>query len=197
MNILFINSCVREQKSRTLELCNTFLNALPLKEGDHIHELNLSKESILALSLNALEERGRLISENAFDHPLLAYAKQLAQADYIIVGAPYWDLSFPAILKQYIENICVDKVTFQYVDNQSVGMCNAKKQMYISSAGGYIDGIHLGEENFKQVGKMIGLDCWDTFCLEGLDIFGVDVERKMNEAKLELKKLAGNWTYAS
>lgn len=46
--------------------------------------------------------------------PLFRYAKQFAQAADIVVAAPYWDLSFPAILKVYLEQICVTGLTFQY-----------------------------------------------------------------------------------
>ena len=46
--------------------------------------------------------------------PLFRYAKQFAQAADIVVAAPYWDLSFPSILKVYLEQICVTGLTFQY-----------------------------------------------------------------------------------
>lgn len=193
MNILFINSCVREQDSRTLTLCKTFLNALHLEKEDQIKELDLSKESLISLTKETLDKRSQLIAKELLDEPIFAYAKEIAQADYIVIGAPYWDMSFPAILKQYIEQICVDKITFQYVDNQSIGLCRAKKQMYISTAGGYIEGIHLGEETLKQVGDMIGLKNWDTYCLEGLDIYGVDVEKQMEFAKDEVEFIAKHW----
>ena len=34
-------------------------------------------------------------------------AKQFAEADEVIIAAPFWDLSFPAALKQYFEQINV------------------------------------------------------------------------------------------
>lgn len=50
-------------------------------------------------------------------------AEQFAQADEIVVAAPYWDLSFPSILKVYLERVCVTGITFHYVENREEGLC--------------------------------------------------------------------------
>ena len=39
----------------------------------------------------------------ALDDPLLDYARQFARADQILIAAPCWDLSFPAVLRAYLE----------------------------------------------------------------------------------------------
>ena len=44
----------------------------------------------------------------------ISYAKQFAGADTIVIAAPFWDLSFPAILKTYIENIYVTGIVSRY-----------------------------------------------------------------------------------
>ncbi|MGN0989033.1 MAG: NAD(P)H-dependent oxidoreductase [Eubacteriales bacterium] len=36
---------------------------------------------------------------------MFSYAKQFESVDVIVIFAPYWNLSFPASLKTYIENI--------------------------------------------------------------------------------------------
>ena len=45
-------------------------------------------------------------------------ASQFQQADEIVIAAPYWDLSFPAILKLYLENIYVTGV-FRNIPKQA------------------------------------------------------------------------------
>ena len=47
-------------------------------------------------------------------------AKQLISADHVVIGAPYWDLSFPARLKIYLERCSVDKLTFLYDENGKI-----------------------------------------------------------------------------
>ena len=68
------------------------------------------------------------------------YAHQFADADDIIIAAPYWDLGFPAQLKTYIENIYVPGIVSAYNDHgQSCGLCRARSLTYITTAGGAYD----------------------------------------------------------
>ena len=92
MNILFIHACIREE-SRTLVLAKDILSKM---QGE-ITELDLTKENILPLNRASLEERERLLKSGKTDAPMLQYAKQFAQADEIVIAAPFWDLSFPAL----------------------------------------------------------------------------------------------------
>ena len=48
-----------------------------------------------------------------------------ADADDIIIAAPYWDLGFPAQLKTYIENIYVTGIVSAYNDHGSRAACAA------------------------------------------------------------------------
>ncbi len=74
-----------------------------------------------------------------------------AQADEIVVAAPYWDSKFPSILKVYLEHVCVTGITFHYVGYETQGLCKAKKAVYISTAGGFVGAHHLGEEYIQTV----------------------------------------------
>lgn len=107
--VLFINACVRPE-SRTCRLAREVLKRLP---GEP-EELRLYEEPIEPLDQETLEKRTELVARGDYRDPLFRYAKQFAQAADIVVAAPYWDLSFPAILKVYLEQICVTGLTFQY-----------------------------------------------------------------------------------
>ena len=133
MSILFINACVREN-SRTLVLANHVMKDM-LGE---VVALNLSMEPIEPLNTALLEKRERLLREGKLDDPMLRYAKQFAQADEIVIAAPFWDLSFPAKLKIYLEQITVAGITFQYINGRPTGLCRAKKLTYITTSGGPI-----------------------------------------------------------
>ena len=121
--ILFINACVRPE-SRTAELSQHLLNRL---DGE-ITEVNLYKEDLLPLCNKGIEKRTlHDISGEEFE-----YAKQFSKADVIVIGAPFWDLSFPSVLKIYLENITVSGITFEYSEKgRPVGKCKAKKLYYI------------------------------------------------------------------
>lgn len=195
MKLLFIDCCVRgEKESRTYSLCESFLKEARIQEKEiSVKKLSLYKEGIETLSGEQLVLRDSLIKKKEMDHPMLEYAKELAEADYILVGAPYWDLSFPACLKTYIEQTSVTDITFTYVAEGSVGLCKARKMMYISTAGGFITGIHSGEEYMKQICDFYGIGKFEAYSLQGIDILGADVDGMMEKAAKEVKALAADW----
>jgi len=186
--LLFIDCCVRgEGVSRTYGLCKEFFDSL----GDkyEIEVVNPAEENILYMDKYSLEIRDGYLAENDREGGFFDYSKQFAAADRIVIGAPYWDWSFPACLKNYIEKISVDGITFTYEDNQCKGLCNAKKALYICTAGG-VDEVHLGSMYIKELFKRYGINDFDEVTAWGIDIYGNDVKAIMNEAKEKLKNIA-------
>ena len=96
--ILFVNACVR-RNSRTRFLAEQVIRQLNGTVGEvnpvAAAEPITSEEFII----NRTEASGR----KDFTDPAYAPARQFAEADTIVVAAPYWDLSFPAILKAYFD----------------------------------------------------------------------------------------------
>ena len=98
--ILFINACVRPS-SRTLDLATQVLSTL----SGRAEEVKLYNEQLLPLGLEEMELRDKSSKSKDFSHGLFNYAKQFANAETIVIAAPYWDLSFPAVLKSYFEKM--------------------------------------------------------------------------------------------
>ena len=63
-------------------------------------------------------------------------AWQFAQADAIVLAAPLWDLSFPALLKVYIENVSVENITFGCGEAGCYGICQARRMVFLTTRGG-------------------------------------------------------------
>lgn len=183
MSTLFINATVREA-SRTAELAKLVLDGLK----DEVHEINLQNEKIEPLDRESLALRDRLIKECITDHPLLQYAKEFSQADTIVVAAPYWDLSFPSLLKIYLEAVTVCGMTFRYENNAPRGLCRAERLFYITTAGGPI----ISDFGFSYVKELAetfyGIRQTTCFRAEGLDIIGADVDGIMARAKGEINR---------
>ena len=133
MTILFVNACVREN-SRTLALAKNVMKDM----AGEITELNLKFEDRDPLNTELLEKREAFIKDENFDDPMFRYAKQFANADEIVIAAPFWDLSFPAKLKIYLEQLAVAGLTFKYTDARPSGLCKAKKLTYVTTSGGPI-----------------------------------------------------------
>lgn len=123
--VLFVNCCIRREGSRTQKLADHFLEGLRKKEGYEIEELCLMDESLSYFTDGFFEQRERLLADKQFDHPRFRYAHQFAEADKIVIAAPFWDLSFPALLKVYIENLCVEGITFGCNETGCFGTCKA------------------------------------------------------------------------
>lgn len=193
--ILFLDCCAREEESRTLRLCNYFMEELKKKEPDlQIKVRRLHRERIPAMDQEALAWRDRLLAEDDWENPLFEDVKEFAAADGILIGAPYWDFSFPACLKNYIEHICVNGLLFTYVEDGSVGLCRADKMMYISTAGGFVpESGHMGEQYMRQLCDFFGIGEFSSFCVQGLDIWGVNAEEKMEEAERMVREAAKGW----
>ena len=186
MIILYINACVRKE-SRTNELAQYVLSKL---QGN-IEEINLDFEKITPLYKEQLELRDSLIKDKNYNHPMFKYAKQFATADVILISAPYWDLSFPAILKTYIENINVNGITFSYSEKgYPVSLCKAKKLIYVTTSGGPIISDDFGFGYIKSLAEnFYGINDINYIKAEGLDIWGANIQEILEDAKKEIDKV--------
>lgn len=177
MSILFINACVREN-SRTLILAKSILSSMP---GEVI-EVNLNQENIPPLNRELLEKREYLLRCESKDDPMLYYARQFANADEIVIAAPFWDLSFPAILKVYMEHITVAGITFEYANGIPCGLCRAKSLTYVTTSGGPIV-ADFGYEYIKALAKgFYGISQTKAYKAMNLDVNMITAEEVLTKA---------------
>ncbi len=122
--------------------------------------------------------RDRLISEGKFDDPLFDLARQFAGADGIVIAAPYWDLSFPSVLKRYLEQVNAVGVTFYYTpEGIPSGLCRADRLTYIATAGGEFVPDEYGFGYIKALAQNFwGISEVKLISAKGLDIVGADTE---------------------
>ncbi len=194
--ILFVNACVRGEQSRTLKIARRFLEEYKkLNPEDSIIQLDLCDLELSCLTSELLALREQLLQENNLDHELFKLAKQIAAADKIIIAAPFWDLSFPAILKVYIEQISVPEITFGYENDIPVGLCKAEKLLYITTRGGefshgFAKEFEMGVPYIKAICALYGIKNVINICAEGLDMVGKDAAEIVNKAMEEAVEIA-------
>ena len=179
MNILFVNACVRKN-SRTRLLAEYILAQL---DGT-VTEVNPATETKPIVSEQFINRRNKSSETGVFDDPVYAPARQFSEADIIVIAAPYWDLSFPAVLKAYFEQINVLGLTFEYTaDGFPRGLCRAKKLIYVTTAGGPIVSDEYGYGYVKALAQnFYGIPDVCQVKAEGLDMIGADVEEILNNA---------------
>lgn len=177
---LYINACVRKNSS-TDELAR-----FVLAQGfDDIQEVNLQSERIMPLDQKKLSLRDERLKSGDFSDEIFSYARQFAQADKIVISAPYWDLLFPASLRAYFERVCVVGLTFAYTESgEPKSLCKAKRLVYVTTAGGFVGQRHLGFEYIKAVAsQFFGISDIQMLLAEGLDIEGADPRSILERAK--------------
>ena len=181
--ILFVNACVRE-RSRTLRVAKKLLDTF---DGE-IKEVKLEKIEFPVVNEDFIVRRGALENEGKYDDPLFSLARDFAEADSIVIAAPYYDLSFPAMLKQYFEQINVLGVTFTYSDTGiPQGLCKAKSLYYVTTAGGPIISDAFGFGYVKALANTFyGIKEVYQIKAEGLDIIGADVESILRDTCSDL-----------
>ncbi len=174
--ILYINCCVRAE-SRTDRLARAVLQKL----GGDYTELKLYKEKLSPLDSKTLNKRTELIEQGDYSDRMFDPAKQFANADTIVIAAPYWDLSFPAPLKTYIENIYVTGIVSAYDENGlPVGLCKTNELYYVTTAGGPYDPTYSYGYIESLAKNFFGIPVTHLIKAEMLDIAGNDPEALLN-----------------
>ena len=178
--ILYVNACVRKE-SRTRELAEKLLSKL----DKPFEEIRLEKMVFPTSNDDYLNLRDQLVSRGDFQNPLFDLARQFSEAETIVIAAPYWDLSFPAMLKQYLEQITVVGVTFKYSEEGiPVSLCKAKRLFYVTTAGGFFVPEDYGFGYVKALAQnYYGIPEVRKIEAVGLDIDGADVNAIMAAAE--------------
>ena len=187
--LLFINACVRGEKSRSLKLARRFLENWQKAHPDGvITEVDLCKDRPVPQYPEVLAERDALWAAGRLDHPMFDLARQFANADRIVMAAPFWDLSFPAILKIYLERITVTNITFGYNEQGAgVGLCRAGKLLLITTRGGDFSRpetawMEMGARQLEALCAMYGIPSFQCLAAEGLDDIRNDAAAILAEA---------------
>ena len=190
--ILYVNACVkRDVDSRTARLAQAYLDQCLEKQDCRVSTLALEDIIMPPLSGKGLAEREKAISSGDFSSPAFDLARSFAAADEVVIAAPYWDMSFPASLKLYIEQLCVNKLTFCYSEKGiPCGLTNIKKAVYITTSGGYIGSSNFGFDYIKGVfTSLFGIADISFFSAEGLDVYGNDPEKILTAAMEKIKNI--------
>lgn len=182
MKTLYVNAAVRSG-SRTAELAREVLGHL----GGDVTEIRPHECGFPVADEGFLAKRDKACAAGDLSGEMFSAARQFAQADTIVIAAPFWDLSFPAALKQYFEQINVVGLTFTYRDGRPVSLCRAKRLFYVTTAGGRIFSAEYGfgyvralAESFYGIGECV------MFSAERLDEYGFDADAAMEQAKHEI-----------
>lgn len=178
MSVLFINGCFRAG-SRTLQLAEEYLK----NYENQVIRVELGELQLPVLDKVNTEKYCKAVADHNFSDSMFDYGKQFAEAEEIVIAAPFWNYSIPAQLHNYLELVCSQGVTFDInAEGRYGSLCKAKKLTYITTAGGFIPEQDHAWSYIKDLAQVF----WDIkelayFKAEGLDIIGTDVEKTLSE----------------
>lgn len=164
--LVYIDACVREGDSRTRRIAEPIVAALAKKyeiTAYHLAQMDIKP-------LNAESYAARV----AGDIPEWATkaAKAIAAADAVVIAAPFWDMSIPAILKTFIEHTSLFGITFDSNDHTCIGLCRSRGVMYITTRGMAIptgSPLDQGTSYIKAISRLWGLGDVRTIAAVNMD----------------------------
>ena len=195
MKVLFLDACIRGEESRTKQLCQAALEEIQtLWKDAEITHLDLNAMDLLPINRERLNRRDGLEKRKVYDDPIFDLAHQLAAADLVLIGAPYWEASFPSMLRVYVEHVSVVNITFGHTpEGLPVGLCRADRMLFITTAGGPIEDKNFGFQFLDNLFHLFGVDKTECHAAEGLDIQGADVEGILRTSEEKLRRAIRAW----
>ena len=190
-SLVVINACVRQADSRTLRIAEPVIEALTKRYK--ITRYDLPDMDIVPLNPELFAERG------LGEIPSWASeaASAIAGADRILIAAPFWDMSFPAVLKCFFEQTSLFDITFTDNGNTCVGLCKAPKVLYITTRGMDIPTGDLREQAtpyLKALGSLWNLGELTTISARNMDYSSEEeIEKKISRAVADGTELAQTW----
>ncbi len=184
--ILYITANSKsEEASSSRTIGRRLVNAILEKVVDaQLEELDLYKEHIPQLkgcyfagrsSLVAGEAKSKLsvAEQNEIDQ-IIKLCDQFVTADIYVLSSPMWSLSFPAIVKEYIDCIIQSGKTIEFDNNKPHGLLDDKSRVfiYVQSSGANIPWIirpalNKGLNYVDDIMKFIGIATFEELLVDG------------------------------
>lgn len=187
--VLNIQASARREESVSRQLSEAVLTKLDAENvitQDLIDGMPLLDADWLRANFSAPGDR------SSEDQEALAVSDKLIadinEADTLVIGAPIYNFSVPAVLKAWIDQICRVGLTFNYTENGPVGLLSGKRAIVVLASGGTRVGsaIDYASGYLKHILGFIGIT--DVTILAA-DALGNDAESKLATAHAQIAKL--------
>ena len=187
-NLLYIDACIRDKESRTKRIAEPIIAELSNKYN--VTKLVLNDLDLDIVQKDLLDKR----MKGEISPVVMNWAKQVRDADRIVIAAPFWDMSIPAALKVFIELCSIFNVTFKSNDKTCYGNCNAEKMLYITTRGMDIatgDELEQATSYLKALSWLWGIGPLQVVAAQNMDYVSAEIiEEKIATAITEGLHLA-------
>ena len=189
--LLYIDSCIRGELSRTKRIATPIIEKL--KERYEVETIVINDLDLKPVQFDENRRRaGGIVSEEA-----VSWANKIKNADKIVIAAPFWDMSIPAALKTFFELCSLFGVTFDSNDKTCFGLCKAENAMLITTRGMQIktgDALEQATPYLKALFWLWGIKGLEVVARENFDyISAEEIEAEIASAIKEGLDLAENF----
>ncbi|MFZ7944892.1 MULTISPECIES: FMN-dependent NADH-azoreductase [Bacillaceae] len=199
------------EKSKGMQIGEAFLDAFQqVRQDVKIKKMDLFTLDFPQMDADLVSARGKLagygytmeqLSDVEREKILKMHAltDEFITYDYYVFVSPMWNLSSPAILKAFLDNLFVSGKTFAHTPGGPKGLLSNKKAVHIQTRGGQYTGtpmqeLESGDRYLKIALRFLGIDVMDTVIVEGFDLNPQKVPEILAKAKkaasLAAKELA-------
>lgn len=186
--LLYIDACIRDEQSRTKRIATPIIEALKQKYEVQTLVINDLDLSIVKKELITKRNNGDI------EPQVMSWAESVRDADRIVIAAPFWDMSIPAALKNFLELCSVFDVTFKSDDKTCYGNCKAEKMLYITTRGMDIDTgdvLEQGSSYLKALTWLWGIGPLEVVSAQNMDYLSeTEIEERIRKAISEGLKIA-------
>lgn len=194
MNILQINASARREASNSTRVANSIvarLQAANPAAGLTLRDLAVTPHPLLdeaalgALFTPAEKRTAEQAARVALDDALIA---EIQAADAIVLGVPMYNFGVPVQLKNWIDAVARNGVTFRYTEKGPEGLLQGKTVYVALARGGSYRGTAADSQvpYLKTVFGFLGMTDVHFIYAEGLNMGAEAAERGFAQAEVDL-----------
>lgn len=174
-------------------------------QNDEVKHIDLFKEEIPMIDKDVLTGWGKLRNgdeltkeEQQKVNRFSEILDEFLSADKYVFVSPMWNLSFPPVLKSYIDAISIAGKTFKYTAEGPQGLLTDKKVLHIQSRGGfYSEGpaaeVESGDRYLKTIMTFLGVPSYERIIIEGHNAVPERTEEIKAASIAEAKEMSKNF----
>lgn len=189
--LLYIDACIRDEESRTKRIATPIVEAL--KEKYEVQTLVINDLELSIVQKDLITKR----MSGDIDPQVMIWAESVRDADRIVIATPFWDMSIPAALKNFLELCSIFDVTFKSNDKTCYGNCKAEKMLYITTRGMDIDTgdvLDQGTSYLKALSWLWGIGPLQVVSAQNMDYISADeIEKEIDVAVARGLEIAQNF----
>lgn len=180
-----VNKIMDKYKNLSLEELDLYNNYIPRPK----HNYFSSRSTLVngeALSNLTAQEQSDI-------QQMTKLCDQFVSASVYVVASPMWSLSFPAVLKDYIDCIIQAEKTITFINNKPEGLLNDRPRtfIYVQSSGGNIPWIikpilNKGLNYVEVIMKFIGISKFHELLVDGTGTTETEKSEAIEKAKSKI-----------